>query len=230
MLATDTPLPSDSWPCLVLLCKRPALGHSKQRLAEQIGAQAALVIAKGVLECALEDLEEWPGDKVLAPDHAQHLAWGQSRCPAAECLPQGEGNLGERINQLDRRLRLQGCRDLIFMGSDCPALRSADYIRVMALLGEYDSVLFMARDGGVVLMAANLPWPDLSALPWSTARLGEALIECCHAAGQRVGLAGELFDIDLQQDLLPLHGLLVRDARPARRGLQAALEQLGNVL
>lgn len=218
---------AESWPGLVLLCKHPALGFSKQRLAEQMGTERAFIIAQHLLACALEDLHLWPGDTVLAADHQQHLAWSRSLGLASECLAQGEGNLGERINQLDGQLRQQGRQSLIFIGSDCPALCSTNYQRVSYLLQTNDTVLFRAQDGGVVLMASNLPWPDLRALPWSTAQLGEALDECCRRAGQRVAVAGQLFDVDHQQDLKPLYAFLATDARPARIALRETLEQLG---
>ena len=218
-------------PSLVLLCKRPAPGHSKQRLAQQLGEQSALQVALGLLDCAVEDLQQWPGPKVLAPDHAQHLAWGQALCPPAQCLPQGEGNLGQRLNDLDRRLRQQGQRSLLFIGSDCPALSAADYQRVTELLAQCDTVLLMAEDGGVVLLASNRPWPDLSELPWSTAQLGAALIDCCRAAGHSLQLAGELFDIDHQEDLPALLKLLAADLRPARQQLRTVLDNLmGNAV
>ena len=225
-MTTACAVPEAPWPCLVLLCKRPALGHSKQRLARQVGLPAAFAIARHLLACALEDLAEWPGHSVLAPDHGQHLAWAQGLAAADECLSQGAGNLGERINQLDRCLRQQGQQRLIYIGSDCPVLCLADYQRVANLLQTHDTVLMRARDGGVVLLASNLPWPELRALPWSSERLAEALYDCCHAAGQRIAWAGELFDIDHQQDLQPLHGCLGHEVRPARLALRRTLEQL----
>lgn len=225
-MTTACAVPEAQWPCLVLLCKRPALGHSKQRLARQVGMPAAFAIAQHLLACALEDLAEWPGHRVLVPDHGQHLAWGLGLAAANECLSQGAGNLGERINQLDRQLRQQGRQRLIYIGSDCPMLCLADYQRVSSLLQTHDTVLLLAQDGGVVLLASNLPWPDLRALPWSTEHLAEALYDCCRAAGQRVAWAGELFDIDHQQDLQPLYGRLSNDVRPARMALRRALEQL----
>lgn len=42
-------------PCLILLCKRPALGHSKQRLAEGVGKGRTLDIAQLFLDCAVEN-------------------------------------------------------------------------------------------------------------------------------------------------------------------------------
>lgn len=209
---------------LVLLCKRPALGHAKQRLAEQVGQNHALQIARLLLDCALEDLNQWPGPKVLSPDHPQHLSWGQSLCPAASCLPQHEGNLGQRLNELDNRLRAQGHCRLIFIGSDCPTLAAHDYHEAAKLLDVYDTVLIKARDGGVVLMASNHPWPDLSALPWSTEHLGQALAESCQTAGHAVMLMGEFSDIDHQEDLPPLINSLAEDLRPAQRRLRDVLQ------
>lgn len=222
-----TDAPTASAPCLVLLCKRPALGYSKQRLAQQIGLQPALDIAQLLLDCALEDLQQWPAPKVIAPDHSRHLPWAQALCPQALGVAQHDGNLGQRLNDLDRRLRNLGLRRLLYIGSDCPALQPSDYRRVARLLEANDTVLLGARDGGVVLMASNRSWPDLSALPWSTEHLGTALCDCCQRAGHSVVWAGESFDIDHKEDLYALPSLLARHGRPARLSLGYALQQLG---
>ena len=214
-------------PCLVLLCKRPALGHAKQRLAATLGQEVALSLAQALLACALEDLRQWPGQQVIAPEHRQHLSWARSLAGEALCMAQGDGNLGERINALDHGLRSDGQHSLIFIGSDCPALRPADYLHVAQLLQRFDTVLFAARDGGVVLMASNRPWPDLQPLPWSSPRLGDALAQRCRQAGHSVAIAGESFDIDHAEDLAHLAAVLREDSRPARQALHATLKRLG---
>ena len=162
--------------CLVLLCKRPALGHSKQRLAAQLGL---------------------------------------------------EGTPGQRLNDLDRRLRAQGQHRLLFIGSDCPALLPSDYHAVSELLDSHDTVLLKARDGGVVLMASNRPWPDLRDLPWSTAHLAQTLADKCRAAGHSLLQTGDYFDIDHRDDLQLLALALAQDARPARLRLRDAVRDLG---
>jgi glycosyltransferase A (GT-A) superfamily protein (DUF2064 family) len=45
----------DPPPTLVLLCKRPAPGHGKQRLAASLGAERACAVAWALLDCALEE-------------------------------------------------------------------------------------------------------------------------------------------------------------------------------
>lgn len=217
----------DPPPTLVLLCKRPAPGHGKQRLAASLGAERACAVAWALLDCALEDLAQWRGPQVLAPDRAEAGDWAQRLPPAAQCLQQPPGNLGERLNALDRRLRAAGHRQLIFIGSDAPALGEPHYRAVCAALRSHDAVLLAARDGGVVLLAARRPWPELAALPWSTPRLGAALAAACRAAGYSVGICGESFDIDRAADLACARRELAADPRPARRRLLACLAALG---
>lgn len=206
-------------PTLVLVCKRPALGHGKQRLAGRIGAGPALAIAEGLLDCALEDLADWPGPTVIAPDRPDACAWAASRAPGALCLAQASGNLGERLNALDRTLRELGHAQLVFIGSDAPALTRDDYRQVPPALAESDTLLLGARDGGVVLMASNRPWPDLAALPWSSDRLAAALAAACRVAGHRLAYGRESFDIDEQADLPAARQALADDPRPARQCL-----------
>ena len=223
-MTTKQTFPNDA--ALVLICKRPALGHGKQRLAVQIGVERALDIAEHLLGCALEDLRSWPGPVVIAPDQSDACDWAAQQAPQALCLTQTVGNLGERINNLDHSLRGLGHRQLLYIGSDAPALTPDDYRRVHTALETQDTVLVAARDGGVVLMASNLAWPDLTALPWSTPELGQALAEACRRAGHSVALSGESFDIDEQADLLLAAQALAGDPRAARRRLLQTLNNL----
>lgn len=210
---------------LVLVCKRPASGIGKQRLAASLGREAANQIAEALLACALEDACDWAGPVVIAPAHPADYAWADSLLPqlqpSVRIQPQATGNLGQRLNVLDRELRSAGLEQLVYIGSDAPALAAADYAAVNDALLHYDTVLTPAEDGGVVLMASCWQWPMLSGLPWSTARLGAALADCCRAAGQSVATLTRGFDVDEQDDLFRLATALRTDRRPARRALHA---------
>jgi uncharacterized protein len=122
---------------------------------------------------------------------------------------------------LDYELRSGGLEQLIYIGSDAPALTAADYAAVNNALSRYDSVLMPAEDGGVVLMASCCQWPILSGLPWSTVRLGTALADCCRTAEQSVAMLTQSFDVDEEDDLFRLVTALRTDRRPARRALHA---------
>lgn len=215
---------------LVLVCKRPAPGNGKQRLAVNLGVEVAHQIATALLACALEDACDWPGAVVIAPANAEDVEWARALSTQIASpvliVPQVSGNLGQRLNALDQTLRAQGMEQLVFIGSDAPGLDTADYAAARATLQYADVVLVPALDGGVVLMASRCAWPDLSALPWSSCQLGAALMDICRVAGQSVKALGRGYDVDEADDIVKLVGLLEQDQRLARRALLALVKSI----
>lgn len=214
--------------CLVLFCRRPAPGIGKQRLAAAIGSEAAAEAAGLLLAAAVEDLDAWPGPVALAHAETGDHEWARGLLSrSCEVLAQSDGNLGERLNAADRELRLRGATRLAFIGSDAPELQATDYHAARSALDNCDVALGPALDGGVTLMAANSPWPDLAALPWSTSRLGSALHALCTANGRRVTSLETRADVDVVTDLERLALNLGDDSRPARARLVQWCRQQG---
>lgn len=215
-------------PTLVVFCRRPAPGAGKQRLAARLGQAVAYAAARHFLDCALEDARAWPGAVILAPASTVDRAWAATLLPGkAMVLAQPEGNLGERLMAVDRLARAAGHRQLCYIGSDAPALTPAFYREVLDRLGASDVLLARAADGGVTLMAATRPWPELADLPWSTARLGGSLAARCLASGLSVQQLDGRYDVDREQDLVHLARDLAGDPRPARARLRRWLRCIG---
>lgn len=214
---------ADALPALVLVCKRPSLGHGKQRLARHLGLETTQRVAEALLACAVEDAGSWPGPVIIAPASRHDYDWAitllQPFQSQALVIPQVSGNLGQRLNALDLTLRHQGINRLVYIGSDAPSLSLIDYSIVRERLQQYDTVLKPAIDGGVVLMSSCCAWPALSGLPWSTDKLATALVDACHAAGHSVCILEKDSDVDELGDFMRLTTQLVKDRRPARRAL-----------
>lgn len=206
---------------LVLVCKRPKPGFGKQRLAVKLGVEVTQRVAEALLNCALEDLRGWMGSVVIAPSSQEDVEWAASLLPEMQTLvqPQVSGNLGQRLNALDFELRNKGMKQLIYIGSDSPGLCVMDYMTVINEMQHHNVVLMPAKDGGVVLMANNHPWPVLVDLPWSSDQLGNALADCCHDERQSVAILNEGFDVDEVEDVAKLVEVLAGDSRLARRAL-----------
>jgi glycosyltransferase A (GT-A) superfamily protein (DUF2064 family) len=217
-------------PTLVLVCKRPALGIGKQRLAAKVGQELALQIAEALLACALEDVLAWPGSVVIAPADVKDREWAVNLCKQtradAKVLPQVGGNLGQRLNALDHALRSNGLNQLVYIGSDAPDICITDYIAVDDAFLNVDTVLKPTIDGGVSIMASCKPWPNLTDLPWSTSRLGDGLCLLCQQNEHAVGKLPVGFDVDEFEDLSHLVVKLAQDQRPARRALLALARQI----
>jgi len=213
-------------PTLVLFCRRPEPGTGKQRLAGALGAARTAELAALLLDCALEDAQAWPGPLVIAPARPSDADWASGLLERPACiLPQPAGNLGERLNAVDRQLRAAGHQRIAYIGSDAPLLDADFYAAARAALSQPGALLALARDGGVTLMGASVPWPDLSALPWSTPALADALAACLGQAGIEVQQMDGGYDVDLPADLLALAADLAEDRRPARQRLREWLLQ-----
>ena len=213
-----------SGPVLVVFCRRPQLGQSKQRLARELGATEALRIAQALLDCALEDAAAWPGTLVIAPYSHADAHWAASLLErAATVQPQPPGNLGERLNAVDAAVRRLGHERVLFIGSDAPSLTLSDLLAAQAALDGSDVVLVPARDGGVTLMGSRRAWPDLAPLPWSEPTLGQTLEECCRSHGRSVTRLADSYDVDEVSDLITARRALAEDDRPARRRLHELL-------
>lgn len=212
--------------CLVIFCKRPALSQGKRRLAETIGDRWTLVLAELFLNCAIEDANAWPGPVVLSPASARDSEWAGSLLTRDHLvMPQPEGGLGHRLQIVDQRLRAEGYSKIHIIGTDLPALRPHHFEEARNALEEEDIVLCPVSDGGVSLMAARVPWPDLEPLPWSTEHLGDALRQLCNRHGLGTRDITPSYDIDVEADLIRLRQDLPGDERPARRALAAQLDR-----
>jgi rSAM/selenodomain-associated transferase 2 len=213
---------------LVVVCRRPVEGVGKRRIAASLGDVRTLELARHLLATTLEDARAWAGPVVISPSSADDAAWAADLMPGhAKVIPQVHGNLGERINTIDSVVRDTGQSPLLYVGSDAPVLAPRAYERARDALTRADVVLGTADDGGVTLMGARQPWPDLSALPWSAKRLGNALAVACREAGLTVESFDAGYDIDRAADLERLAIDLDNDSRPARQALQSWLHDIG---
>lgn len=218
MELTDTEI---KIPSLVVFAKRPRLGFSKQRLAQEIGAEPAFEIAQSLFECAIEDAQNWPGPAFLSTESIDDLEWAtqinrQYNFPFNGIVPQLDGNLGERLNQVDYEIRSRDINKTVFIGTDSPALNSTIYNSVIQALKFSDYVVSPAIDGGVTIMANKLPWPDIKALPWSNKELGNALEKECKKLGCSYKKVDQTYDIDVLSDILKLKSDLINDKRVSR--------------
>ncbi len=216
---------------LLLFCKRPEIGFGKQRLASEIGLEAAYEVSKLLLNCALEDFALWDGPKFLAPYGEEDCFWAtdlieKMACENSTVFPQSDGNMGERIEKLDKQIRETGEDMIIVIGSDSPAMDMKQYKEAEKLLREKDIVICPASDGGVTLMANSIPWPDLSDLHWGKDSFAESLVNSSKDQALSVGYTVGSFDIDNREDLLYYYKHSLAEKRTARIDLRDWIKEV----
>ncbi len=212
---------------LVILAKRPQVGHGKQRLAADIGPQAAFEIAQEMFQCALDDARQWQdyGHVVLAVESANDINWAmQLGFDFHLIVPQIGNNLGHKINFVDHTLRHVGHKKIIYIGTDAPLLNTGYYEKARQMLDANDFVFGPTDDGGLVLMASKNPWPKLDLLDWHSDRLCEQLIAVCKGNNFIPALLDSTYNIDALDDLKKLVRDLATDVRPNRKKLHDLVE------
>jgi glycosyltransferase A (GT-A) superfamily protein (DUF2064 family) len=131
------------------MAKRPAMGRVKRRLAREIGAAAAIRFYRTSLAHTVLRLAADPRWRtVIALDSLADGARLLSRTRAA-MMPQGEGDLGARMQRLFARLPPG---PVVIVGGDIPSIRPAHIEAAFRLLGPADAVFGPAEDGGYWLV------------------------------------------------------------------------------
>jgi rSAM/selenodomain-associated transferase 1 len=181
------------------MAKRPAMGRVKRRLAREIGAAAAIRFYRTSLAHTVLRLAADPRWRtVIALDSLADGARLLSRTRAA-MMPQGEGDLGARMQRLFARLPPG---PVVIVGGDIPSIRPAHIEAAFRLLGPADAVFGPAEDGGYWLVGlkraprvlapfARVRWSGPHALADTRANLKR----------KRVALASRLGDVDRAEDL-----------------------------
>ncbi len=120
----------------------------------------------------------------------------------ARFLPQGAGDLGERMAGAFEESFRTGSTATVIIGSDCPGLSPDVITAAFARLTETPVVLGPARDGGYYLIGLSRPMPELfRGIPWGTDRVLADSLAVLQRRGCKPALLDPLEDIDRPEDL-----------------------------
>jgi uncharacterized protein len=190
------------------MAKYPAPGRVKTRLAAALGEAVAVALGRAfVVDLAV---------RLRAAPFAVTWAYWPPDAPFATLVPdarirgQEGADLGARMAAAIASELDDGARTVLVVGADVPHVD-------LAVLGEArdalraggDVVLGPALDGGYYLIGVRAPQPALfGTIAWGTSTVLAATRERAAAAGLRVHLLPETFDVDGPTDLARLRTLI----------------------
>ena len=184
-------------PVLAIMVKAPVAGRSKTRLGREIGMVPAVWWARHQLSRLARTLPDprWHTLLVVAPDAAVHSA----ALPPLARLPQGRGDLGDRMARVFRHVT----GPTLIVGADIPGITRAHVSAGFGALGSHDAVLGPALDGGYWAIGLKRPNPLPPQLfdgaRWSSPH---ALADTLATLGaRRVAFLPTLRDVDTAADL-----------------------------
>ncbi|MBM4068544.1 MAG: glycosyltransferase [Planctomycetes bacterium] len=192
---------------LGVFAKEPRPGQVKTRLAAALSPDGAAHVADAFLRDTLRRMAAVRAERFLVFSPTSAAAYFQSL--AADCYalaPQGDGDLGQRLQRfVDGRLD-SGSRHVVVIGTDSPTLPTAFVDQAFDELDRADVVLGPATDGGYYLIGLRrssavifqgIDWGAAAVLAQTIARLPR---EC------RLSLLPPWYDIDSETDWEMLRG------------------------
>jgi len=181
---------------ICVFLKAPVPGAVKTRLVPAVGRVGAAVLAKAFFEDSWHALARvaWARPVVA-------LAGAFAVSPGAEVWPQGEGDLGDRMERILQRA-LSDAPFALALGADTPGLPARLVEAARDHLARADAVLGPSPDGGFYLLGLRRCPPGLLAgLPWGVLKTREYVVERLRGAGMAPALLEEWSDLDRPEDL-----------------------------
>ena len=195
MIVAESQVMSD--PRIIIFVKAPRPGFVKTRLAATMGSENACDAYCKLVRTLLDNLAELPHVELRYTPYDAESEISQWLCEGWAAVPQGEGDLGERMHRAIAEARCPA----IVIGSDCPGIKMTDIRSAHEALAKHDVALGPAVDGGYWLIGLRAPCPALfNDIQWSTNNVLDETLARSKKAGLSVYLLRELADVDTAED------------------------------
>jgi hypothetical protein len=213
---------------LGVFAKWPTPGKVKTRLAAMRNDAWAARVASAFLADTLDRLVQVSCRRVVAfaPDDAQQL-FAELVAGRYELMPQGAGNLGDRLERFVDRCLASGASGVVVVGADSPTLPLTLIEQAFSELARSDAVLGPAADGGFYLFGSRRPpGPLLRGIDWESARTLRQVNERISAASWDMALLPPWYDVDdepawnfLRDHIAAMRSAGLEPATPRTEGL-----------
>lgn len=193
---------------IIVFARAPVPGQAKTRLIPRLGAWRAARLHASLTLRALRTAR-MTGEEVELHGTRRHSFFRNLDVPFR--LQRGR-DLGERMYRALAKAR----KPAILIGTDCPALTSADLRRALRWLrGGCEVVLAPAEDGGYALVGVRHAKKEFfEHIAWGTPQVYAQTLE--KLRGYRWRALRTLWDVDRPEDLDRLRSLRFASACPPR--------------
>lgn len=194
-------------------------GRAKTRLAAGIGPEAAAGVHRVFVETLASRLAGVADRCVIAhtPDDTG-AAFGPFESLGWRLEPQGEGDLGQRMERYFQRALATGSSRVVLIGADSPDLPRDLIVQAFTALEGTHVVIGPSPDGGYYLVGARDRAPPIfEGVDWGSPRVLDQTIDRLAAEGVEYAMLPPWADVDVVSDLVELRQRL-RLATPGQPG------------
>jgi hypothetical protein len=198
-------------PVLVIMAKRPAVGHTKTRLSPPLTLAEAAALYGAMLRDTIQLGARLEGVQLaiaVTPPEATST-FQRIGPPDIILLPVAGVDIGDCLNQVLSSLLAAGHPQAIALNSDGPTLPKAYLRQGFVRLDDADVVLGPNEDGGYYLIGLKQACPELfQDIEWSSERVTDQTLARAQAMGLSVSMLPTWYDVDTSADLDRLQGEL----------------------
>ncbi len=208
---------------LLIYLKEPIAGQVKTRLAKKLGAERACAAYQAMVSVLLDQLKWIPHCHYrfcYTPAEAKQsiIHWIlpqlehqmdytsdpegvikplRGELPTVDFVPQGGGDLGERLTSSFAQAFEEGFSEVAVIGSDCPTLSARWIETAFTTTKKADLTIGPTSDGGYYLLSLKRRCDAVfQGIQWSTASVREETIAQAEQAGLVTHSLPPLGDID----------------------------------
>ena len=191
---------------LIVFTRFPEPGRSKTRLIPALGPGGAADLhrhmARHTLNWAKRLEESRSVDVRVRFTGADQPAMADCFGAQFQYDPQGDGDLGQRLERALRESFQAGCGGVIAVGTDCPQLSESIARQAFEHLQDHDLVIGPATDGGYYLIGLGRHAESLfSDISWGTETVLTQTLTAALQAKLSIAVLPTLADVDRPEDL-----------------------------
>jgi len=194
-----------SGPSALIFAKFPEVGAVKTRMVPPLTLAQAAELHRASLLAVCEIVNQVgfaAVNVVVTPDERVDDMREIIGDAAAECRPQGEGDLGRRLVRAVDWAFSEGAGRVLVFGADSPTLPLSYIRRAVSMLDHHDAVLGPCGDGGYYLLGMNRPLAKLfDGIDWGGPQVTAQTRRRAADAGLDLALLPQWYDLDRFEDL-----------------------------
>jgi rSAM/selenodomain-associated transferase 1 len=189
---------------LLIFAKYPEPGEVMTRLCPAITSQEAAKIQRACIRLLCERaFRSWPVRPLLfiSPDDAEDR-FREFANPYIPMMPQGDGDLGDRLTRAAKTAFDEGSPELLIIGTDSPTITDEMIDAAQKRLKESDVVIGPCDDGGFYLIGMkHFDDQMFKDIEWGSDRVTDQAVRQLKSRGIKVGMLEPWYDIDRPADL-----------------------------
>jgi rSAM/selenodomain-associated transferase 2/rSAM/selenodomain-associated transferase 1 len=192
---------------ILVFTRYPQPGQAKTRLIPALGPEGAAALQRRMTETTVA--RAWAFCAAM-PEARLSIAF-EGGDPAAmrqwlgklTFVPQGDGDLGQRLRRAAAGAFDAGAKQVIIAGTDCPSLSEAKLASAVSAVRDRGIVFGPAGDGGYYLIGVSdrKHLAVFDGIAWSTPQVLAASLNAARAIGVEPALLDTLPDVDEPPDL-----------------------------